>query len=289
MIDQFAFLISEGFKSFYRNKLASFLCVITIFINFSVLGSLFSIGNNTNSLVDFFRSKYTFEIFLNENVEKNTYLDFINQLKDNKIVADTELIDKEKSAIIFKEEFGEDVVKMLGYNPLPVSIKVFINEENFEYGSVDLLIKSLSSIDFVDDIEYRGKYIDEVEDRINLAIFLFLIFVIAIIFLSYQIISNTINLSMTNRKNFIDILKYNGASDIFIKIPFYIESILYSTIGSLISFFFVKYLFLSFNSYFSINIKIDDYLWLWIIGFSIFIGLYSSNQSMKRNLYEWKK
>lgn len=286
MIDQFAFLISEGFKSFYRNKLASFLCVITIFINFSILGSLFSIGNNTNSLVDFFRSKYTFEIFLNENVEKNTYLDFINQLKDNKIVADTELIDKEKSAIIFKEEFGEDVVKMLGYNPLPVSIKVFINEENFEYGSVDLLIKSLSSIDFVDDIEYRGKYIDEVEDRINLAIFLFLIFVIAIIFLSYQIISNTINLSMTNRKNFIDILKYNGASDIFIKIPFYIESILYSTIGSLISFFFVKYLFLSFNSYFSINIKIDDYLWLWIIGFSIFIGLYSSNQSMKRNLYE---
>ena len=286
MIDQFAFLISEGFKSFYRNKLASFLCVITIFINFSILGSLFSIGNNTNSLVDFFRSKYTFEIFLNENVEKKTYLDFINQLKDNKIVADTELIDKEKSAIIFKEEFGEDVVKMLGYNPLPVSIKVFINEENFEYGSVDLLIKSLSSIDFVDDIEYRGKYIDEVEDRINLAIFLFLIFVIAIIFLSYQIISNTINLSMTNRKNFIDILKYNGASDIFIKIPFYIESILYSTIGSLISFFFVKYLFLSFNSYFSINIKIDDYLWLWIIGFSIFIGLYSSNQSMKRNLYE---
>tara|TARA_B100000941_G_scaffold8368_1_gene5338 strand:- start:783 stop:1643 length:861 start_codon:yes stop_codon:yes gene_type:complete len=286
MIDQFAFLISEGFKSFYRNKLASFLCVFTIFINFSILGSLFSIGNNTNSLVDFFRSKYTFEIFLNENVEKNTYLDFINQLKDNKIVADTELIDKEKSAIIFKEEFGEDVVKMLGYNPLPVSIKVFINEENFEYGSVDLLIKSLSSIDFVDDIEYRGKYIDEVEDRINLAIFLFLIFVIAIIFLSYQIISNTINLSMTNRKNFIDILKYNGASDIFIKIPFYIESILYSTIGSLISFFFVKYLFLSFNSYFSINIKMDDYLWLWIIGFSIFIGLYSSNQSMKRNLYE---
>jgi hypothetical protein len=31
---------------------------------------------------------------------------------------------------------------------------------------------------------------------------------------------------------------------------------------------------------------LDDYLWLWIIGFSIFIGLYSSNQSMKRNMNE---
>ena len=286
MIDQFAFLISEGFKSFYRNKLASFLCVITIFINFSILGSLFVVGYNTNSLVDFFRSKYTFEIFLVDDIEEKTYIDFVNQLNSNKIIANTELIDKQKSAIIFKKEFGEDVVEMLGYNPLPISVKVFINEEDFDFSKVDLLIKSLSNINFVDEIEYRGRYIDEVEDRINLAIFLFLVFVVAIIFLSYQIISNTVNLSMTNRKDFIDILKYNGASRIFIKIPFYIESIIYSLIGSSLSFFFVKYFFITFNSYFDLNIKMDDYLWLWIIGFSIFIGLYSSNQSMKRNLNE---
>ena len=286
MIDQFAFLIAEGFKSFYRNKLASFLCVITIFINFSILGSLFVVGYNTGSLVDFFRSKYSFEVFLEEDVDKDVYLEFVEQLSENRIISSTEIIDKEKSASIFKEEFGEDVVEMLGYNPLPLSIKVFINEENFDFNQVDLLIESINSYDFVDEIEYRGKYIDDVEDRINLAIFLFLVFVIAIIFLSYQIISNTINLSMTNRKDFIDILKYNGASGLFIKIPFYIESILYSLFGSIFSFLFVKYFFVSFNNYFGLNIKMDDYLWLWIIGFSIFIGLYSSNQSMKRNLNE---
>ena len=286
MIDQFAFLIAEGFKSFYRNKLASFLCVITIFINFSILGSLFVVGYNTNSLVDFFRSKYSFEVFLVDSVDQNIYLEFVEQLSESTIISSTEIIDKEKSASIFKEEFGEDVVEMLGYNPLPLSIKVFINEENFDFNQVDLLIESINSYDFVDEIEYRGKYIDDVEDRINLAVFLFLVFVIAIIFLSYQIISNTVNLSMTNRRDFIDILKYNGASGLFIKIPFYIESILYSFVGSVISFLFVKYFFISFNNYFGLNIKMDDYLWLWIIGFSIFIGLYSSNQSMKRNLNE---
>ena len=286
MIDQFAFLIAEGFKSFYRNKLASFLCVITIFINFSILGSLFVVGYNTNSLVDFFRSKYSFEVFLVDSVDQNIYLEFVEQLSESTIISRTEIIDKEKSASIFKEEFGEDVVEMLGYNPLPLSIKVFINEENFDFNQVDLLIESINSYDFVDEIEYRGKYIDDVEDRINLAVFLFLVFVIAIIFLSYQIISNTVNLSMTNRRDFIDILKYNGASGLFIKIPFYIESILYSVLGSVVSFLFVKYFFISFNNYFGLNIKMDDYLWLWIIGFSIFIGLYSSNQSMKRNLNE---
>jgi cell division transport system permease protein len=286
MIDQFAFLISEGFKNFFRNKLASFLCIITIFINFSILGSLFVIGFNTNSLIDFFRSKYTFEIFLENDTKSSSYESFIKELSTDEIISNIKLIDKEESAKIFEEEFGENVVEMLGYNPLPVSIKVFLSEKDFEFEKVDALIFSIESIDFVDEIEYRGKYINQVEDRINLAIFIFLIFVIAIIFLSIQIISNTVKLSTSNRKDFIDILKYNGASRFFVKVPFYIESFLHSIFGGLLAFIFVKYLFTGFNSYFGINVKLDEFLWIWIIGFSIFIGLYSSSQSMKRNLNE---
>lgn len=286
MIDQFAFLISEGFKNFFRNKLASFLCIITIFINFSILGSLFVIGFNTNSLIDFFRSKYTFEIFLENDTKSSSYESFIKELSTDEIISNIKLIDKEESAKIFEEEFGENVVEMLGYNPLPVSIKVFLSEKDFEFEKVDALIFSIESIDFVDEIEYRGKYINQVEDRINLAIFIFLIFVIAIIFLSIQIISNTVKLSMSNRKDFIDILKYNGASRFFVKVPFYIESFLHSIFGGLLAFIFVKYFFTGFNSYFGVNVKLDEFLWIWIIGFSIFIGLYSSSQSMKRNLNE---
>ncbi|MFL2510669.1 MAG: cell division protein FtsX [Candidatus Neomarinimicrobiota bacterium] len=286
MIDQFAFLISEGFKNFFRNKLASFLCIVTIFINFSILGSLFVVGFNTNSLIDFLRSKYVFEIFLENDTQSSSYESFIEELSSNKIISNVKLIDKEESAKIFEQEFGENVIEMLGYNPLPISIKVFLNEKDFEFEKVDSLINSIQSIDFVDEIEYRGKYINQVEDRINLAIFIFLVFVIAIIFLSIQIISNTIKLSMSNRKDFIDILKYNGASRFFIRIPFYIESFLHSIFGGLLAFIFVKYFFEGFNSYFGFNVKLDEFLWIWIIGFSIFIGLYSSSESMKRNLNE---
>jgi cell division transport system permease protein len=286
MIDQFAFLISEGFKNFFRNKLASFLCIVTIFINFSILGSLFVVGFNTNSLIDFFRSKYTFEIFLENNTEASSYESLVDDLRANEIVSNIKIIDKDESAKIFEQEFGENVVEMLGYNPLPLSIKVFLSEKDFKFEKVDSLIRSIEKIDFVDEIEYRGKYINQVEDRINLAIFIFLIFVIAIIFLSIQIISNTVKLSMSSRKEFINILKYNGASQLFIKVPFYIESFLQSIVGGLLAFIFVKYIFIAFNSYFDINVKLDEFLWIWIIGFSIFIGLYSSNQSMKRNLNE---
>ena len=286
MIDQLAFLISEGFKNFFRNKIISFLCILTIFINFSFLGSLFVIGYNTSSLVDFFRSKYSFEVFFVENVDEVSYQKIIDDLENKNIISSVNLIDKQESAKIFKQEFGEDVVEMLGYNPLPISLKVFLNENDFEFDVVDSLIKNIQSIDIVDEVEYRGKYIDSIEDRINLAIFFFIIFVVAIIFLSFQIISNTVRLSLASRKDFIQILKYNGASTLFIKIPFFIESLINAIIGSAFSFYFVKYFFILINSYFDLTIQIDNNLWIWIIGFSSIIGLYSSNNSMKRNLNE---
>ena len=284
MIDKVAFLFAEGLKSFLRNKLTNFLCIITILINFTILGTFFIAGFNTDSLINFFRSKYTFEIFLQEKVDLDQSNAVIKQLESNPVISSIVLIDKDKSADIFLEEFGEDVVDMLGYNPLPMSLKVSLEKSNFDLNKIELLISEIEKYDFVDSIEYRGVYIDNIEDKINLFIFFFLILVIAIVFISIQMISNTVKLSMSNRSDFIEILQYNGASNMFIKIPFFIESILQSIIGALIAFLLVNYSFIVINSYFNLNIQIDNFLWVWMIGLSLIIGIYASNKAMKRIL-----
>ena len=83
MIDKIAFLFSEGLKNFLRNKLTNFLCIVTILINFTILGTFFVVGFNTDSLVDFFRSKYTFEIFLNDDVSLEQSTVIIKQIESN--------------------------------------------------------------------------------------------------------------------------------------------------------------------------------------------------------------
>ena len=120
--------------------------------------------------------------------------------------------------------------------------------------------------------------------RINLFIFAFLVLVLLVIFISIQIIGNTTNLSLSNRKDFIEILRYNGASNLFIKTPFFIETFLQSIIGSLLAFFLVKYGFVVINSYLGVNIEIDYYLWAWMIVLSLIISIYASGRSMKRIL-----
>ena len=192
MIDKIAFLFTEGLKSFLRNKLTNFLCIITILINFTILGTFFIAGFNTDNLTNFFRSKYTFEIFLQEKVDLDQSNAVIKQLESNPVISSIVLIDKDKSADIFLEEFGEDVVDMLGYNPLPMSLKVSLEKSNFDLNKIELLISEIEKYDFVDSIEYRGVYIDNIEDKINLFIFFFLILVIAIVFISMSGIGDSI-------------------------------------------------------------------------------------------------
>ena len=228
------------------------------------------VGFNTDSLVNFFRSKYTFEIFLNDDVSLEQSTIITRDLQSNAAIYSVILIDKEKSADIFLEEFGENVVDMLGYNPLPMSLKVSLEKNNFDLNRIEGLINDIENYNFVDSVEYRGAYIDNIEDKINLFIFFFLILVIGIVFISIQMISNTVKLSMSNRSDFIEILQYNGASDIFIK--------------SFIAFLLVNYSFIVINSYFNLNIGIDNFLWAWMIGLSLIIGLYASNKAMKKIL-----
>ena len=284
MIDKLAFLFVEGIKNFTRNKLTNFLCIVTIFINFTILGTFFVLGYNTDNVVNLLRSKYTFEIFLNSETSLDQAVDLKNKLSNNSLVTSVDFIGKEESAKIFYDEFGEDIVEVLGYNPLPTSLKVNLEENEFDANQVNTLIEEYKLNALIDEISYQGNYIDDIESRINLFIFAFLVLVLLVIFISIQIIGNTTNLSLSNRKDFIEILRYNGASNLFIKTPFFIETFLQSFIGSLLAFFLVKYGFVVINSYLGVNIEIDHYLWAWIIVLSLIISTYASGRSMKRIL-----
>ena len=265
MIDKLAFLFVEGIKNFTRNKLTNFLCIVTIFINFTILGTFFVLGYNTDNVVNFLRSKYTFEIFLNSETSLDQAVNLKNELSNNSLVTSVDFIGKEESAKIFYDEFGEDIVEVLGYNPLPTSLKVNLEENGFDANQVNTLIEEYKLNALIDEISYQGNYIDDIESRINLFIFAFLVLVLLVIFISIQIIGNTTNLSLSNRKDFI-------------------ETFLQSLIGSLLAFFLVKYGFVVINSYLGVNIEIDHYLWAWMIVLSLIISIYASGRSMKRIL-----
>ena len=90
------------------------------------------------------------------------------------------------ACVMSTSQFGEDIIQILGYNPLPISLKINLYDKGFDSEKVNLLIGKYESNLLIDEIVYQGNYIDSIESRINLFIFIFLILVLLLIFVLHS-------------------------------------------------------------------------------------------------------
>lgn len=116
-------------------------------------------------------------------------------------------------------------------NPLSMAAKVTMSSmENF-----DDTVAEIAKLDGVDVIRSQGDLADKITAIKNgIAVAGFWIIAILIL-ISLVIVSNTIRITMYNRKLEISIMKAVGATDAFIRIPFIVEGIIIGLISALIS------------------------------------------------------
>ena len=96
------------------------------------------------------------------------------------------------------------------------------------------------------------------------------------------LISNTVTIGITVRKEEIAIMKYIGATDMFVKGPFYVEGIVIGLVGSVIPVVILRFLYIEvvklvnehFASLASI-LKFSDAhsIFIWLVPISLGIGL----------------
>lgn len=125
---QLIYVFREGFSGFRRAKLSMFAAVMTICASLLLLGSFAILVMNANNVVESLREKVEMEAFLADYlspVETSIVRDSIAMIPG---VREVRYVSKEDAAKIFKEEFGEDIHRVLDFNPLPASVKIFLKE-----------------------------------------------------------------------------------------------------------------------------------------------------------------
>lgn len=288
-MDKLVFLLSEGVKNLWRHKLTSFSSIFSIFLTLIISGSLIIVSQNTSKVIEYLRDKYKIEVFFKNEITFEKVEEVVSNINKINGVRSTTVISKDDAEKIFKSQFGEDIMKIIGYNPLPISCVVNIVKDDTKTINIASIINKLKSFQEIDEINYQGRIISRIEGYYQLFVRLMTSILIIVFFISIFTISNTIRLTIYAKEKLIESLQLIGATRSFVKAPFIIEGILIGFIGSaLSSLLLIGLLEFSYDliyTYLSFEIEYDiKLLILTLCSLSIIISFIGSSRATARFL-----
>ncbi|MAW68776.1 MAG: hypothetical protein CMG10_03355 [Candidatus Marinimicrobia bacterium] len=231
-MDKIIFLFSEGLKNLWRHKLTAFTAIFSTFLTLIVAGSLIIASENTNKVIEYLRDKYKIEVFFKKDVSDKRLGEIIKEFKLIRGVRSITIITKGDAEKIFKSQFGEDILEILGYNPLPASCVLNVVKKQANRLNIRPIINQLKKFPEVDEVSYQGRLISRIESYYEKFVKLMTGLLILVLVVSVFIISNTVRLSIYAKKELIQSLHLIGATNVFVKAPFIIEGVFHGLIGA---------------------------------------------------------
>ena len=280
------YLILEGFKTLYRSFIPSLISSLTIGISLLVLSISYYLYINLESFTLDFKNEYKIEVFFDDDLNLESSLNIFNKILFINGIEDGVFIDKDTASDIFKEEFNEDVINIVGQNPLPMGGIFGVANEYKSYKSMSKITSEIKYLNGVEDAIFPEEAIVKFDRSVrNLLSFSFLIGLFIIV-VSYFFVSNTILLVIHSKKEEIKVLKLLGANDLFVKTPYIINGVLVGLFGSIISLVMLflldnisLYIILPYYEFNSANYK---FILLFNMFFGSFLGLISSARSINQ-------
>ena len=285
-MDKFFYLIIEGIKNTWRHKVTAFTAIFSLFILLYIIGIINIAEKNSFKALQYLRSKYKIEVFFSEDLTNEQAIGVIHKIKKINGVKTATLIDKEDAVRIFKDQFGESIIDLLGYNPLPASSVVNVDRNIRRSIKIEPIIKEIRAIPYVDEINYQGNLIKKIEGIYKKIADYIPYLLGVVIFIIGIIIYNMIKVSIYSRRETVKSLQLIGATKLFIKLPFIFEGILISVIS--VSLVFptliltsvgLNYLISNYTVY-SLNLNVDPFLFLWLLILVTLISILSSYRAV---------
>lgn len=234
-------MINQGFEGMWRNRgmgLASISSIIAVLL---ILGLVLILVLGINNVVGDIKSKFdVVQVFLEDDIAPKDLDKIENYLKDSKSVKTYKFETKEQALEKMKASWGDEGYLLDGLetdNKLPNSFLVEL--KGIEH--TENVVKDIKALNGVETVPY---YQDSIDKLIMISKYIRmggLVITIALVLVSIFIISNTIKLTVANRKREINIMKYVGATNGYIRGPFIIEGVLFGLIAAIIAIVIINF------------------------------------------------
>ena len=190
---------------------------------------------SSDSIINKFKEDFTVSIFLKENVKNIEINQLKNELLMSNFIDKVNYISKEEAVVIMKEEYGEEFIKSLGFNPLLGSIDINLKSNYVNSMKLDSISRFILKKNYIDEIIYDRDFINMINNNIKKISFWIIPSIIFSLLITFLIINSSIRLSIYAKRNIIKTMQLVGATRSFIRGPFIKTNLLLSLISSTIA------------------------------------------------------
>ena len=230
-ISTFFYTLKQGIINIFRNKWFSLASVATISACLFLFGLFYAVITNFQSIVKSAEEGVSVTIFFQPGTTEEQIMDIGSKIEARDEVSKIEYTSPEQAWEYYKENWiPEEFSDGFPDNPLEISASyaIYMKDISQQTALVDYL-NSIPEIRPVNQSELAASTLTGVN---ALVAYVSAGIILILLLVSVFLISNTVTIGISVRKEEISIMKYIGATDFFVRAPFVIEGILIGVFGS---------------------------------------------------------
>ena len=236
----FKYYLKSAARSFTRNGIMTIASFITVTCALFLFGVFMIFTMNLNSIGKQIEEQCELQAYINTEADDEQQQRIYNEILNNPNVTAVELETKEQALNNFKKRLGKNsgvLDGLEGQDFLRSSIKITLKDIH----TTEETARQVEKIENVDEVKNRQdivkkviKFTGAVERGTTIAMIILLL-------IAVFIIKNTIKLSVFAREKEIHIMKFVGATDHFIRMPFVIEGVMIGMLSFMVSFLVIVF------------------------------------------------
>lgn len=230
------YVIKQGFKNIFRNKMYSIASLITMIICVFMFSLFYSIVTNFQNIIRDVQSNITITVFMDKNLDDASIQTLGVQIQEHDAVASCEFVSAEEAWEDYKKIYFQGKEELsLGFaddNPLANSAHYNVGMTSIEEQAS--LVEYIEGLDGVRQINQSQQVAEVFTDMNKLIVILSTVIIFVLVIVTIFLISNTIHTAITVRSNEISIMKMIGSTDAFVQYPFIVEGVTIGFVGSVI-------------------------------------------------------
>jgi cell division transport system permease protein len=226
----------RAIKDIRENRFLTVISVITIAMSILIASSFALFFVNAGDVLSLWQKGIRMMIYLKPDTSEAARLDTKYRLQSIAGVDEAVYISKADAMQRLKNQMQghSALLENLKENPLPDAFEITLRPEARNGGDLRLLAERIQALPGVAEVEYGQQWIQRFTSMINLfslaGYAIGGLFFMATVF----IVANTIRLVLYSRRDEIEIMRLVGATDHFIRIPFYLQGMIQGGTGTFI-------------------------------------------------------